>query len=308
MARTANASEAIRAVIGEAMASDPGLTVVRETPGVSSGGPTPDVALPEGRVTVVPIADRAAAAFAVGLALGGSRTVLELAGSERLPAIVEVLVEAASIAAGDEFPVPLLVRVPYGAWPAGERGAGACAATLVSSVPGLRVVCPSTPALAAALARWALQARRPVVLLEPVALAEMRGDIGDDAATAIPSQGGSPSAGLVRRGTHATVAAWGAGVGAAIEAAAAVAREGIDVDVVDVVSLSPLDRVTLGARVRATGRLVVAHPDEPLLAARIREVALEEAFLFLEAPLADAAVPRGGGEPIAAAVRRAVHF
>lgn len=301
MARTATAADAIRAVLAEAMAADPALGLVTEAPVTD-----PSVAgLPTEQVTTVPIADRAAVALGVGMALAGSRAVVELSGAERLPAVLEVLAEAGEVASGDEFAVPLLVRVPYGGPLCEGLAPGSAAAAMISSLPGVRVLCPSTPALAAGLARWSLQARRPVVLLEPVALAHVRGEVGEDAIFApdVP-----PGAGLVRRGTHATVAAWGAGVGAAVEAAEALGREGVEVDVVDLVSLAPLDRVVLGARVRATGRLVVAHPDDPLLAARIREVALEEAFLFLEAPLGDATVPRGGGEPIAAAVRRAVHY
>jgi pyruvate/2-oxoglutarate/acetoin dehydrogenase E1 component len=299
MARTANAPDAIHPVVAAAMAADPALALIRETPG--HFGPSHSGS--SDRVTVVPIADRAALALGVGVALTGRRVVVELSGSERLPAVLEALGEAGALASGGEFAVPMLVRVPYGGPLCEGPGPGSAAAALVSSLPGVRVVCPSTPALAAGLARWALEARQPVVLLEPVSLMHHRGEIGDEPLFTTP-----PTSGLVRTGTHATVAAWGLGVAAALEAAETLAREGLEVDVVDLVSLSPLDRVGLGARVRATGRLVVAHPDDPLLAARIREVVLEEAFLYLEAPLADATVPRGGGEPIAAAVRRAVHY
>ncbi|MEZ4237285.1 MAG: transketolase C-terminal domain-containing protein [Myxococcota bacterium] len=295
MARTATAEEAVRAVVASALEADPALTVIRETPAEG---------LPPDRVTVVPIADRAAVGLGLGVALAGQRALVELSGAERLPAVLEVLAEAGALAAGDEFAVPLVVRVPYGGPLLEPRTPGASAAALTATVPGVWVVCPSTPALAAGLASWALQARRPVVILEPAALAEARGEVDPEA---VPGREG-PRAGLVRRGTHATVAAWGAGVAAAVQAAEALSQEGIDVDVIDLVSLAPIDRVTLGQRVRATGRLVVAHPEDPWIAARVREVALEEAFLYLEAPLADATVPRGGGEPIAAAVRRAVHY
>jgi pyruvate dehydrogenase E1 component beta subunit len=220
--------------------------------------------------------------------------VVELAGTGRLPAALEVLAEAGALAAAGEFAVPLVVRVPYGSE---AGGLDAPVGAFLCDLPGVRVVCPSTPALAAGLARWAIDARSPVVLLEPRALAHVRGEIGDEA---IP-----PVAGLVRRGTHATIATFGAGVQAAVDAAAALALEGIDVDVIDLVSLAPLDLGMLGARVRATGRLVVAHPGDRALAARIREAAVDAAFLYLEAPLTDA---RAEAKPITEAVRQAVHY
>lgn len=285
---TASSPHAANRALSEALDRDPTVAVV--TDGALHG-------LPEHRVTVVPVADRGALGFALGMALARKRVVVDLAHTGRLPAVLEVLVEAGAIAGAGEYAPSLVVRVPYGDE---AQGIDAPVGPWLAHLRGVRVVCPSSPEDAAALLAWAIGAGGPVVVLEPRAGASGRA----------PTVGSPGSAHLARTGAHATVAAWGAGVvTAALAAAEALAAEGVDVDVLDLVSLAPLDRSALGARVRATGRLVVAHPNDPAMAARIREVAVDEAFLYLEAPIGDAVVGGpGGAAAIARAVRSAVHW
>ena len=102
-----------------------------------------------------------------------------------------------------------------------------------------------------------------------------------------------------------TLAAWGTGVAAALEAATALAQDQIEAEVIDLVSLHPVDRATLGASVRKTGRLVVAHPNDPALADAVRATTLEDAFLYLESPLSTAA---DRPEALAQAARDAVLY
>lgn len=284
MSQTLSFADALRSAV-DAL-SDPSVLVLGETAGLSGA--------PGAETLNVPIADRAAAGLAYGLALGGRKVVLELADTGRLPAIVEVLAEAGAAAVGGEFAPTLLLRVPYGDE---APGVDVAVGRWLGDLPGVRVVCPSSPDLAAGLARTALQTPGVTVLLEPRALMSDRGPVSGAAAPF--------AARVVREGQHVTLAAWGPSLAAASAAAEALAAEGVEACVIDLVCLAPLDGATLGARVRATGRLVVVHPDDPGLARRIRESALEEGFLYLEAPLAEVAATR---EQVLAAARGAVSY
>ncbi len=294
--RSLSTADAIRDVLSAAMAADPGVALLGEAVGRAGGVAGTCAGLRDAfgdeRVRDLPVADRGTVGLALGLALSGRRPVVELADTSRLPAVLEVLADAVAIAAKREFPCPLVVRVPYGTEAAGlDRPVGPWL------VPGLRVICSSDPASAAGLLRWALGQDAPVVILEPRALYPQRGTVGDDVL--------APGARVLGSGRHVTLAGWGTGVATALTAAEALAAEGIDADVLDLVSLSPLDAATVGARVRETGRLVVVHPDDPGLARAVRQAALDEAFLYLEAPLADAPAASAS---VARAARDAVTY
>ncbi len=297
MARSTMAAS-IRDALGSAMAADPQLVLFGEAVGRlgGAGGSTDGLAArhPD-RVVDTPTADRGTLGVALGAAVGGRRTVVELAGPGRLLACAEVLAEAAEIATTTEFEVPLLVRVPYGeeAGPRLDRAAGAALANL----PGLTVCCASGAASAGALTAAALRATGPVVLLEPRALYRTRED-ADGVELRLDR------ARVLRTGAHVTLVAWGRGVAGALAAASSLDADGISADVIDLVSLSPVDVQTVGERVRATGRVVVAGDDGAFASAALN-IALHEAFLYLESPPARAGI---GAEAIARAARDAVHY
>jgi pyruvate dehydrogenase E1 component beta subunit len=269
---------AIAATLADALARDPSVIVLGEAVGRSGGvsGTTRGLLERFGsdRVMDLPIADRGTLGIAVGLALGGKRPVVELSSTGRLLAMIEALAEAAAVSKGPEFACPIVVRVPCGE-EAGSR-IDAPTADLLSSVDGLTVAVPSGPAQAAALLANALTGRGPVVLLEPRALYGERGP-SDASPVALGAR-------LLRQGAHVTLATYGSAVQATLDAATALAAEGIDADVIDLVTLSPLDTEVLGAAVRRTGRLVVVHPGEPGFAERVLRVALALAFEYLESP------------------------
>jgi pyruvate/2-oxoglutarate/acetoin dehydrogenase E1 component len=288
-------AEAIRDALRAALTDDPSVVLLGEGVGRSGGAGGSSAGLQNehpARVLDLPIADRANVGFALGLAIAGKRVVVELAGTGRLAALLEVLGEAGAVSAG-EFASTLVIRVPYGS---GVPGLDAPVGRWLTALPGVRVVCPSSPAMAAGLLRQALGRSGPTVILEP---RDLYGERGSTMQL-------EPH--LRRQGQHVTLAAWGQGVEPALAAAEALAGEGIEADVLDLVSLAPLDRTLLGARVRATGRLVVVHPDDHALARQVREVALDEAFLYLEAPLADAPASGDPTDAIARAARGAVHY
>ncbi|TNE88231.1 MAG: hypothetical protein EP330_15530 [Deltaproteobacteria bacterium] len=228
----------------------------------------------EDRVMDLPVAERGTLGVAVGLALAGKKPVVELSSSSRLLAVLEVLAEAASL--HGEFSAPVVVRVPVG----DEAGARIDRPLADIDLPGLTVVCASGAASAAALLARALKSSGPTVILEPRALYGARRDL--------PAPAGF-GAELLRHGDHVTLAAFGTGVGAALDAAEELASEGISAAVLDLVALSPLDAKTLGEWTRHTGRIVAVHPSEPGLAAKVERAATEAAFLYLESPPASAA-------------------
>lgn len=269
---TMTAEAAAHAALGAAMAADDQIVLLLE-----GGGPSAELELRFGseRVRRLPISDRATLGVAVGMALGGKRPVVELASTGRLLAGLEVLDDAAIIAARGEFVLPLVVRVPYGA----EAGAGVDRAVVdaLGALGGAQVVCARSASQAAGLLRAALQADHPVVILEPRAVARRRGPIDD----ATPALGAAQQ---VKAGDHVALVSWGAGVAAAEAAAESLASSGHGARVLDLVSLCPIDAVALTDAARSTGRLVVAAPADVAFGHRVVRVVVEHAFLYLEAP------------------------
>lgn len=244
------------------------------------------------RVIEVPIGERAAMGFALGLALAGKRPFVELDATHALLGALEALAEAAAIAGDGEFTAPIVVRVPYG----GEAGprVDRAVADLLASIPGIAIAVPSSAAIAAGLLRAASTAIGPVVLLEPRAL---YGERGDDHGAVWPIG----TARLAAEGGDVTLATWGLGVAAALEIAETLAAEGVRVDVIDLVSLAPIDRGLLADRLRVTGRLVVVDPGDGM-GDRVVRAGLD-AFEWLEAPPITVAIDGALG-----AVRDALAF
>lgn len=298
MTATATTATAIQAVLAEAMERDPSVVVLGESVGRMGGVAATSAGLldahgPE-RVWDTPIADRGTLGVALGLALGGKVPVVQLADSGRLADAHGVLTAAGAIANRGDFAVPLVIRVPYGTE---AKGVDTPVGQTLGGIPGVRVVCASDAQTAAGLLRTALSDRTPTVILEPRAVYAERGPVD---GSALPH-----TARVLRAGGHVTLAAWGIGVHAAIDAAEALAAEGLDAEVIDLVSVSPIDLETLGASVRKTGRLVVVHPADLATADAARAIGLDSAFLYLESPLATA--PESAGA-VASVARNTIHY
>lgn len=271
--------DVVRAAIAEWLAGDAARVVVTE----DARAPWP-----AGQRVVAPVADRGALGLALGLSLAGRPAIVEVSGTGRLPALVELLAEAGAVAAAGGFPVPLLLRVPWGIE---AQGLDQPVGRWLLDLPGVEVVAASSGAHAAALLRdWAGRPR-PLVLLEARVLQRDR-------------RAGHTAAGpaVLRRGPAAVVAAAGPHVAVALAAAEALAAEGVAVTVLDLVRLAPFPAAELAAQVREAGRLVFVG-DDASLARRAREAALDGAFEYLESPLASAAPDATAA---AAAVREAL--
>jgi pyruvate dehydrogenase E1 component beta subunit len=265
---------------------DSGVALLGDTVGMP-GSPTEGL-----KASALPASDRGAAGVALGMAMAGTAVVLELPDAGRLASIADTLAEAARLAATDFAPT-LVVRVPYGQLP----GLDAPIGRVLAPIDGLAVLCPSTPAGAAGLLLHAAQRRGPTVVLEGRALAQRRGSVRLEAQ--------APELVERRPGTHVTIASWGDGVSGALAAAEQLAHDGIDAQVVELQSLLPLPVDALGEHVRRTGRLVVAHPADDVLADLVRVGGLDAAFLYLESPLATV---QAAPSAIARAARDAVFY
>lgn len=277
-------AQAIHAVLSEAMGADARVQLLGEALPLSPAG-SGLMAKHADQVHLLPAADATLIGVAVGMAIGGHRPVVELAGPSALWGAVQQLGQEAA-AIGGEFSAPVVVRVPVFA-------DGFDPTPLLTAVPGLSVACGRTPSEAAGLLRSALAHSGPTVLLESIKM------LADSTGT----EGGQVDLGkarVVRQGDHVTLLSWGAGVEAADKAANILAGEGIQAEVVDLRSLAPLDAETIGASIRKTGRVVLIGGGAAALS-----TAVQSAFLRLESPpiIAEASASR-----IVEAAREAVQY
>ena len=278
-----NGAQAIHGILSEALASDKRVQVLGEALPLSPAASGLLEAHAD-QVHLLPAADATLIGVAVGMAIGGQRPVVELAGTSAIwGAIQQLGQEAAAI--GGEFSAPVVVRVPVG-----EDGFDPT--PLLSAVPGLSIACGASPESAAGLLKAALGHSGPTVLLESV---KMLAESSSGAAEITLGQ-----AEVVRAGEHVTIIAWGDGVAASTKAANILAGEGISAEVVDLCSLAPLDAETIGTSIRKTGRVVLSGEGASALI-----TAVQSAFLRLESPPTIAAASAGR---IVDAAREAVHY
>lgn len=237
------------------------------------------------RVRNTPISEAATMGCGVGAALGGLRTVVEVDFSGFLLLGMDQLVNNAAklrYMSGGQVHVPLVVRVGQG--PLGSFAAQHSQSqhAFLSSVPGLTTLTPSTPQGVYDALRWALQQPDAVVVLEDMRLYRRTGLL----------RRGEPPASLGatvhRPGSDATVVTYGYGVTLATEAARVLAEDDIDVEILGLDSLSPLDIGAILESVRRTRRALVLTDDAPLfgVAATVASVIQTGAYGALEAPVA----------------------
>ena len=283
--------EAIREALREEMLRDPAVFLLGEDIGKHGGafGVTRtlfDQFGPE-RVRNTPISENTIIGAATGAALVGLRPVAEIMFVDFSGlAMDQICTQAAKLRfmTGGQCRVPWVLRMPQGGG-AGKSIAAQHSQSLevwYAHIPGLKVVLPSTPFDAKGLLKAAIRDDNPVVFLEHKFLYSFRGLVPDEDYV-LPLG----KCDVKRAGKDVTVVASGLMVWHAISAAKMLSAEGIDVEVVDVRTISPLDEVTIGRSARKTGRVVVAAE-----ACRSygptgewATVAMEQAFDYLQAPI-----------------------
>jgi pyruvate/2-oxoglutarate/acetoin dehydrogenase E1 component len=243
------------------------------------------------RIFDTPISETGFLGMALGAAMTGLRPIAEIMYADfSFVAMDQIVNQIATIhySSAGRWKAPLVIRMQQGYSP------GACAQhshspeAYFAHTPGLRVALPATPDDAYQMLRTAVVSDDPVVVAEARMLYPTRGQVRTDAP--VEPVGGAR---VVRPGTDVTVVAWSRMVSAALDAAGTLAEEGIDVEVVDLRWLNPLDFDTVATSVARTGRLVVAHEANLTggFGAEIAARAATECFTDLRAPIARVAAP-----------------
>jgi pyruvate dehydrogenase E1 component beta subunit len=208
------------------------------------------------RVIDTPISEAAIMGAAVGMALTGLRPVVEMRVADfALCAIDEIVNQAAKnrYMFGGQGRVPLVARMPIGIWTASAAQHSQSLEAWFAHLPGVVVVCPGTPQDNHGLLASALACGDPVVYLEHKELWGLRGEV--DRSLAVPLG----RARIARAGRDLTLVTWSRALQDSLKAAEALARDGIDVEVIDLRTLWPWDRETVLASAARTRRLLVVH-------------------------------------------------
>jgi len=240
----------------------------------------------EDRVIDTPLAESGIVGTAVGMAAYGLKPVAEIQFMGFIyPAFDQIVSHAARLRTRSRgrFSCPLVVRAPYGGGiRAPEHHSESTEAFFVHQ-PGLKVVVPSTPADAKGLLASAIRDPDPVVFLEPKLIYRaFREAVPEETYTRPIGE-----AAVRREGSDVSVFTWGAMTRPSIEAAEDLAEEGIDAEVIDLRTLSPLDEEALTESFRKTGRAVVVHeaPKTGGLAGEIIATLQEDVLVYQEAPI-----------------------
>jgi 2-oxoisovalerate dehydrogenase E1 component beta subunit len=288
--------EAIRDGLTEEMRRDPSVVVMGEDVGKKGGVFLATDGLwaefGDDRVIDTPLTESMIVGTSIGAAMNGLRPIAEIQFADFIhPAFNQLVSEAARMRYRTKggFAVPMVIRAPYGGGVHGALYHSQSVEAFFTHVPGLKVVVPSTPYDAKGLLRSSIRDDDPVLFFEHKKMyRSVRGDVPDGEYTVPLGR-----AAIRRQGRQVTLVAYGLMVAYGLEAAERVAAEGIDVEVVDLRSLRPLDRDTLLGSVRKTGKCLVAYEDNRFggYGAEIAAIVAEEAFDFLDGPVTRIAGP-----------------
>lgn len=283
-------AEALREAMDIALGRDPTVILMGEDIGVYGGAfqVTGDLVhkYGEARVIDTPISELGGAGVAVGAALTGLKPIFEFQFSDFATLAMEQIVNQAAkvrFMLGGAVSVPLVMRFPAGS------GTGAAAQHSQSleawfgHVPGLKVVQPSTPEDAKGLLLAALEDPDPVMVFEHKILYKSKGHVPEGYYTTPIGK-----AAVRRKGRDLTIVATAIMVHKALAAAETLAAEGIEAEVIDLRTVRPMDRETVLASVRKTGRLLCVYEGVKTLGVGAEVsamVAESDAFDFLDAPI-----------------------
>jgi pyruvate dehydrogenase E1 component beta subunit len=286
-----NMVKALNLALLQEMERDPDVLVIGEDVGVDGGvfRVTEDLHRKFGSTRVIdsPLAEAAIVGTSVGMALYGLKPVCEIQFSGfafQCFHQIENHMARYRMRSQGRFACQMVVRMPYGGGVRALEHHSESEEQFYAHIPGLKMVIPSGPRNARALLASAIRDPDPVVFFEAKALYHAaREDVPDEIETLPIGQ-----ARVDREGGDLTVVSYGAMLRVAREAAEVLAAEdGVQAEVIDLLTISPLDRETLAASVRKTGRAVIVHeaPKSFGPGAEIATSIMEKAFLSLEAPI-----------------------
>lgn len=240
------------------------------------------------RVIDTPITEHGFAGLAVGAAYTGLKPVVEfMTWNFGMQAIDQIINSAAKTAymSGGQVKCPIVFRGPNGA--ASRVGAqhSQCYASWYAHIPGLKVIAPYTAADSKGLLKAAIRDPNPVIFLENELLYGHKHDVPDNINDDYIVPIGK--AHVARKGKDVTITAFSLQVKLALDAAEELAKDGIDVEVIDLRTLRPLDTETIIESVKRTSRLVTLEEGWPFagICSEIAALAMEDMFDYLDAPV-----------------------
>ncbi|WP_337868185.1 alpha-ketoacid dehydrogenase subunit beta [Meiothermus sp.] len=288
--RVLNNVQAINEALDLALAKDPRVVLFGEDVGTMGGVFRASDGLMqkygEKRVFDTPLAESGIVGFGIGLAMAGLRPVAEIQFAGFLyPALDQILSHVGRMRhrTRGRFTIPMVIRAPYGGGVKTPEQHADSPEAILAHVPGVKVVIPSSPERAKGLLLAAIEDPDPVFFLEAIKLYRgVKAEVPEGYYT-LPIG----KARVVREGSAASLLCYGGMVEVCLKAAEVAAREGVELEVVDIETLVPLDTPTILASVQKTGRAVVVYEAMRTggfgaeVAARIAGEALD----YLQAPI-----------------------
>ena len=286
---TLTIAKALNTALRTSMENDPSVIVMGEDVGKLGGvfritdGLQKDFG--EHRVLDTPLAESGIIGTAIGLAMHGFRPVCEIQFDGFVfPGYDQIVSQLAKMhfRSQGKLAMPVVVRIPFGGGIGAVEHHSESPESLFAHVAGLKVVACANPADAHSMLRQAIASDDPVIFFEPKRRYWEKGEV-DLEATPPPLH----SSLVVRPGSTATVVTYGPSVKTCLDAATAAAADGIDLEVIDLRTLSPLDLGPVFASVRRTGHVVVVSeaPGESSVASEVVARVQQECFYSLEAPV-----------------------
>jgi 2-oxoisovalerate dehydrogenase E1 component beta subunit len=288
--------EAVRAAITEEMERDERVLVLGEDVGRKGGvfGATDGLyaRFGESRVLDTPLAESAIVGVAIGAALNGLIPIAEIQFADFIhPAFDQIVSEAARTRyrSNGDWSVPMVIRAPFGGGVHGGLYHSQSIEAFYAHVPGVKVVVPSTPSDAHGLLKSSIRDLDPVLFLEHKKVYRLVSEQVPDGDHLVPI---GPAV-VRRQGGNLSCFAWGLMTHYCLEAALELERDGVDVEIVDLRTLAPLDRDTILASVRKTGKALVVHEDNLTggFGAEVAAIISEYAFDDLDGPVTRVAAP-----------------
>jgi pyruvate dehydrogenase E1 component beta subunit len=282
--------EAITMAHAWEMAHDDSVVVLGEDVGVNGGVFRATAGLQEkfgkDRVQDTPLAEGMIGGMSVGMATQGLKPIAEIQFMGFIyPAFDQIVNHMSRMRhrTRGRLTCPVVIRTPHGGGIHAPEHHSESTESMLAHVPGLRVVCPSSPARAYGLLLASIRDPDPVIFLEPVRLYRLvRQEVADDGA-ALPLD----VCYTLREGTDVTLVTWGAMTFETMRAADQLAKDGVSAEVIDLATISPIDRDTILESVAKTGRLVIVHEAARNcgVGAEIAAIVAEHGLYDLQAPI-----------------------
>jgi pyruvate dehydrogenase E1 component beta subunit len=254
--------EAVNQAFAYEMRSDKDVVLLGEDVGVNGGVfRATDGLLDEfgsDRVVDTPLAESVIVGMGIGMAAQGLKPIVELQFMGFIyPAVDQIINHAARLRnrTRGRLTCPMVIRAPFGGGIHAPEHHSESTEALFAHMPGVRVVIPSSPARAYGLLLAAIRDPDPVIFLEPKRVYRLGKQDIEDNGEALPLD----SCFVLRDGIDVTLVSWGASIKETLEAATELSQLGIDAEVIDVATISPLDIDTILDSVTRTGRCVIVH-------------------------------------------------